>query len=294
MKTLISLITLLLTAHLSIGQFFDESLAVDKNNQVPVAIDGFETSISINSNIRNNRLVLGGIEELKEYKKRKLNFKLKSIDSLALKNGDIQKVFQFEVAEISFGSVLLKDFPVEFEYVINQKKGKSKLVSNHPVEVGLGYLRLFSNAKIDGGTLKLEDIQCEFSKDPSGCNPVNNSSPVASQPVVMPNNSQNVTVRIVPCSLTTDVTQIKSQVRNLFASSNVTIEEETNVPPPAKALNRVSDGVTIRYFADDDKDLAKDYLGKLQQQLSGFTVNDENMVPYFNNPIPSYFEIWIK
>lgn len=293
MKSLISLISLLLTAHLGFGQFFDDSLAVDQKNQVPVAIDGFQTAISINSNIRNNRLVLGGIDELKGYKKRKLNFKLESVDSLALKNGNIQKIYQFKVAEIAFGNVLLKNFPVEFEYVINQKNGKSKLVSSHPVEVGLGYLRLFSNAQIKGNILKLEDIQCEYSNDPAGCNPVNSSSPVVSQPVI-PNTTQNITVRIVPCSLTTDVTQIKSQVRTLFASANVTIEEETNVPPPAKALNRVSDGVTLRYFANDDKDLAKDYLVKLKQQLNGFTVNDENMVPYFNNPIPAYFEIWIK
>lgn len=303
MKTLVSLFTLLFTAQLSFGQFFDDSLKMDQKKQVPIVVDGFQTNIAVNDNIRNNRLVLGGIEELKAYKAKKLNFQFESLDSLILQNGDVQKIYQFKVAEISFGNVLLRNFPVEFEYVVAKKKGgKSKLVSSHPTEVGLGYLRLFSNAQINGNMLKLEDIQCEYSSDPANCNPVNNGSPVARQPTTVPQPvaspvtgaSQNVTVRIVPCSLTTDVTQIKSQVRTLFASANVTIEEETNVPPPAKALNRVSDGVTLRYFANDDETLAKNYLGQLQQQLTGFTVSDENMVPYFKNPIPSYFEIWIK
>ena len=307
MKTLISLFTLLLTAQLSFAQSFDDSLKMDQKNQVSIVVDGFQTNVTVNNNIRNNRLVLGGIEEMKEYKKRKLNFQFESMDTLVLQNGNIQKIYQFKVAEIAFGNVLLRNFPVEFEYVIATKGGRSKLVSSHPTEVGLGYLRLFSNAQINGNILKLEDIQCEYSMNPVACNPTNNGNPVgnplASQPAVVPPTTtatpvsatnQNVTVRIVPCSLTTDVTQIKSQVRMLLAAANVTIEEETNVPPPAKALNRVSDGVTLRYFANDDEALAKNYLGQLQQQLTGFTISEENMVPYFKNPIPSYFEIWIK
>ncbi|MGB3466011.1 MAG: hypothetical protein WBA74_12105 [Cyclobacteriaceae bacterium] len=306
MKSLLTLCTLLLTAQLSYGQFFEDSLRIDKNKNIPVAIDGFATTFQVDPNIRNSRLVLGGIEELKEYKSRKLNFQLLGVDSVVEQNGHIRKVYQFKVAKITLGEVVLQDFTVDFEYVISRKNKKSKLISSRTPTIGMGYLRLFSNAQIAGNMLRLEDIKCEYHRDPAGCNPVSSTPPVVQskpKPVIVqqPPNVVNppaanvaLTVRIVPCSLTTDVTQIKSQVRNLFAGANITIEEEMNVPPPAKALARVSDGITLRYFANDDKALAKNYATKLENQLSGFTVNEENMVPYFNNPIPSYFEVWIK
>lgn len=318
MKLLISLITLMLTAQLSYGQFFEDSIAIDKDKKIPIKIDSYQTSFLVNPDIRNNRLVLGGLDELKVYKQKKLAFTLLGMDSTVMPNGDIKKVYQFKVAEIILSDVRLKNFPVDFEYVISRKNKKTKLVSSMKPEVGLGYLRLFSNAKIQGNLLKLEDIKCEFNADPAGCNPVTTRPPVAnsrnntgntqtsgnqsgntSQPQVTPGPqavSQNtkVTVRIVPCSLTTDVTQIKSQVRNLFAGANITIEEEMNVPPPAKALARVSDGITLRYFATDDKVLAQNYTDKLKTQISGFNISEENMVPYFKNQIPSYFEVWIK
>jgi len=296
MKILISILSLMLAAHAGVAQFFDDSITMDQKGRVPVAIDGFETTVKVDQDIRNNRFVLGGITELKQYKRKKLNFQLENVDSISLSNGNVRKVYHFKVAEITISNVLLTNYPVEFEYEISQKNGKSRLVSNHPVQVGVGYLRLFSNAQVAGNMLKLEDIMCDFNVDPVSCDPSIGSSSATSSPVAatpIPQNT-NVTVRIVPCSLTTDVTQLKSQVKNILSAYNITIEEETNVPPPDKALNRISDGLTLRYFADGDKVLAGDYLDKLKQEFTGFSVRDENMVPYFNSPIPSYFEIWIK
>ncbi|MEL7144816.1 MAG: hypothetical protein AAFO69_00505 [Bacteroidota bacterium] len=309
MKYISAILILLLTAQSGMAQFFDDEVVIDKNGKVPISVDGFMTAVSLRQDSRNNRFVLGGVAELKKFKQQKLNFTLDRIDTVALQNGDVRKTYHFKVAEIKMGQVKLQNYPVEFEYVMRNKKGKSSLVSSHPAEIGLGYLRLFSNAQVDGSTLRLEDIMCDFHEDPQKCdpslyanntgnnsknNPKTNNGSVSSPIVQAPLNGANVTVRIVPCSLTSDVTQVKSQVRNILSNLNVTIEEETNVPPPAKALNRISDGMTLRYFAKQDEQLAEDYLAKLKNEFSGIIIRDENMVPYFDNPIPAYFEIWIK
>lgn len=305
MKYIGTLFILFFAVHTSSAQFFDDEVIIDKNGKIPVMVDGFMTAVSLREDSRNNRFLLGGVAELKQFKQKKLNFTLDRLDTLALQNGDIRKTYRFKVSEIKIGDVLLKDYLVEFEYVMRTANGKSSLVSSHPAEIGLGYLRLFSNAQVDASTLRLEDIMCDFHVNPGSCDPSlasqtpppsgstnnQNNSNAANQ---NPPNRANVTVRIVPCSLTTDVTQVKSQVKNILSTLNVTIEEETNVPPPQKALNRISDGLTLRYFDDNDEMLAEDYMDKLKNEFSGLIVRDENMVPYFDNPIPSYFEIWIK
>ena len=320
MKYISAIFILLLTAQSGMAQFFDDEVIIDKNGKIPVSVDGYMTAVSLRQDSRNNRFILGGVAELKKFKQQKLNFTLDRIDTLALQNGDVRKTYHFKVSKIQMGQVLVQNYPVEFEYVMRNKKGKSSLVSSHPPEIGLGYLRLFSNAQVDGSTLRLEDIMCEFHEDPQSCDPSlassrntnnsagnnrnsnrnsnsnsntnNGSTTTTTTPIAQ--NPANVTVRIVPCSLTSDVTQVKSQVRNILSGLNVTIEEETNVPPPAKALNRISDGVTLRYFDKNDKTLAGDYLARLKNEFNGIVIRDENMVPYFDNPIPAYFEIWIK
>ena len=304
MKYISTILILLLAAQSSMAQFFDDEVLIDKNGKIPVAVDGFMTAVSLQQDSRNNRFVLGGVAELKKFKQQKLNFTLDRIDTLSLQNGDLRKTYHFKVSKIKIGQVLIQNYPVEFEYVVRNKNGKSSLVSSHPPEIGLGYLRLFSNAQIDGTTLRLEDIMCEFHENPQSCDPSlysnnsgnnsGNSGTVNTPAVQAPQTNANITVRIVPCSLTSDVTQVKSQVRNILSSLNITIEEETKVPPPAKALNRVSDGLTLRYFDKKDEPLAEDYVARLKNEFTGIIIRDENMVPYFDNPIPAYFEIWIK
>lgn len=103
-------------------------------------------------------------------------------------------------------------------------------------------------------------------------------------------------IRFVPCS-----DQIIPQVPELSQAldSTLTISTksvETNVPPPANAVNRVDNGITIRYFDIDTKDIAEFIRSELKQQdaYQNIPITVENMLPYMSNEIKSYIEIWLK
>jgi hypothetical protein len=103
-------------------------------------------------------------------------------------------------------------------------------------------------------------------------------------------------IRFIPCS-----DQIIPQVPELSQAldSTLTISTksvETNVPPPANAVNRVDNGITIRYFDVDTKDIAEFIRSELKQQdaYQNIPITVENMLPYMPKEIKSYIEIWLK
>jgi hypothetical protein len=75
-----------------------------------------------------------------------------------------------------------------------------------------------------------------------------------------------------------------------------TFSEEQN-PVPINAANRLKDGITTRYF--DNNDYQKAVLIKKiisdSSELKTFAIFIENMLPAFGNKvIPSYIKIWLK
>lgn len=104
-------------------------------------------------------------------------------------------------------------------------------------------------------------------------------------------------IRIVPCevSLMADAAVLNANLKTNNLAPKIT--QETNVPPPPKALDNVRAGVTVRYFDNNDFVNAQNIKQLLETTygLNAGMVNLENMLPYFSfNAMPGYIEIWLK
>ncbi len=99
-------------------------------------------------------------------------------------------------------------------------------------------------------------------------------------------------LRIIPCSndLTYMCNKIESHIKNSVSVN--TFSEETNVPPPQRAVDRVGSFITIRYFDSSTYSYALIIKNLLMNQWND--VHIEDMRPYYSTPIPDYIEIWIK
>ena len=99
-------------------------------------------------------------------------------------------------------------------------------------------------------------------------------------------------LRIIPCS--NDLTYMGDKIEPLL-KNNITVNkfsEETNIPPPLRAVDRVKGFITIRYFDPSTYNHALEIQSILMNQWNN--VHIEDMRPYYNATIPDYIEIWIK
>ncbi|MDC7996659.1 retropepsin-like aspartic protease family protein [Gilvibacter sediminis] len=71
------------------------------------------------------------------------------------------------------------------------------------------------------------------------------------------------------------------------------IEIEDDLPP-ANAVSNLSNVITIRYFDERDLTKARLFQQKIAAKYHPSQISLQNMAPYFNQPIPDYFEIWIN
>lgn len=102
-------------------------------------------------------------------------------------------------------------------------------------------------------------------------------------------------VRFIPCSQaqTSESAIMANLIRAVVKVDDFT--EEANVPPPAKAVDKLNPGVTVRYFDNEDYDRAAAIVAKLEASGRYQAVALENMLAFFNyQPISGYLEIWVK
>ena len=106
-------------------------------------------------------------------------------------------------------------------------------------------------------------------------------------------------LRIIPCSKAKAVEVAEIEQIATTAISPQSVTQEANVPPPKKAVDRVDQGITIRYFDPAAMDAAL----KLQKQLQahyqgGVVVRLEDMRPFYASPMKAdlinYLEVWLK
>jgi hypothetical protein len=118
------------------------------------------------------------------------------------------------------------------------------------------------------------------------------STQIASNPVIDE-------IRLIPC----DILNISnaSIIRNILISSTLRVNsfsQEVNVPPPYKAVSKLREGITIRYFDNSDFRKAEEVKALIQSSTlvsASVPINTENMLPFYNyKPIPSRIEIWLK
>lgn len=124
----------------------------------------------------------------------------------------------------------------------------------------------------------------------------NNSQLIIDQSTVNKYKNTCEELRFIPCNVNSIssceklINDIKSDPKWTFKK----LTKETNVPPPTNALKNISNPVTIRYFDNDDFNMAL----KLKTELlnKGYSIiKIQNMLPFYGyKPISGYFEIWIK
>lgn len=117
------------------------------------------------------------------------------------------------------------------------------------------------------------------------------------QSLTNPNISEWREIRFVPCndSISTYlIPKIETYFKANFKANSFT--KETNLPIPKRAVDRLSPGITIRYFDNKDSLRANEIFNKLlSNPINNNNVILENMVTsMFNQPIPNYIEIWVK
>lgn len=116
--------------------------------------------------------------------------------------------------------------------------------------------------------------------------------------VIASDNDLNINeVRFVPCTQSQQhfIGGLKKIINKSITVKKYT--EETDLPVRSKAVNSISEGITIRYFNNDDYHIAL-AIQELLETDANYKNTDimiENMLPFFNyKSIPSYIEIWIK
>jgi aspartyl protease family protein len=101
------------------------------------------------------------------------------------------------------------------------------------------------------------------------------------------------TLKLIPCT-TTDREISKKIIADFKTSKDELQINEINVEqntPPQKAIDRLKNQITIRYF--DKNDIQKATRLKTKLISLNYLVTLENMQPYYKKPIPDYIEIWI-
>lgn len=100
-------------------------------------------------------------------------------------------------------------------------------------------------------------------------------------------------VRLISAN-NTSVLNIKSELLNIDSVKVKIITEETN-PIPQKAIDNLSNQVTIRFFHPSDEEKAgtlKQIVAKLGYSVESIAI--ENMLPKMSKTYPNYIEIWTK
>lgn len=197
-------------------------------------------------------------------------------------NGSRQEVYLVNARELSIGGHVLYDVAMAV-----------MPTEDAPLLVGQNVFKQFGQVSID---YQKEEIL--LSKG-SGSGSTASSNPAAAPSRVF----RAAELRIIPCSKQkeAEVEPLKAMILRDARFDIDHISIETNVPPPAAAIQRIDYNYTVRYFASDTKAIAEalrsfvelDYCP--QHRISNTNQGTEDMRPSYNNrEIPDYVEIWLR
>lgn len=104
-------------------------------------------------------------------------------------------------------------------------------------------------------------------------------------------------LRLVACNNASRF-QVQSISQNTFTPGpNVVLVNSIDIEPdlpPQRAVDRLVNRITIRYFSEQDIEKARLLEDKISKKYKRQYISLQDMTPYFNKPIPDYFEIWIN
>ncbi|MCU7551417.1 hypothetical protein OCK74_20005 [Chitinophagaceae bacterium LB-8] len=155
---------------------------------------------------------------------------------------------------------------------------------------GMTTLSVFAQ-KITKPVTQLDVPKDNKKKDPVKKKPQGTTSPKGSPAVAQLNE-----IKVIPCA--GDLVERAQIIRNIISSSPAfkvkSFTEESN-PVPQRAVDRLPNKITIRYFHPKNEANAKGLKTLLVAQ--GFDSNAldiENMMQAIGGTIPNYIEIWTK
>ncbi len=160
---------------------------------------------------------------------------------------------------------------------------------NAPALIGQSFLNHFGTITIDNTAKKILLQTASFVASNSNgnqSNPTNNTT-------ITTNSSVSLSeIRLVFCNSSAFSKKIK--LKTILQSKSNTTSDDPSIPP-SKAVQKISNGMTIRYFDTADAQIAAELKKLLEQNFAGMSIQIENMLPAFNNnSIPKYIEIWIR
>ncbi len=172
-----------------------------------------------------------------------------------LADGTLKEAQAINLKKVSLGDFVLTDVEA---LVISE--------DNAPLLIGQNVLTRFSTVSFDN---------------------INNSMSI-SHPLISE-------LKLIPCD-----EKALSGVKTLYSlmSSSATLKceyvySETRIPTNTNVLNKLKHKLTIRYFMDVDANNANAIKRALLQ--NGFDdIIIEDMTPFYDEPMPCYFEIWIN
>lgn len=126
----------------------------------------------------------------------------------------------------------------------------------------------------------------------------NHNNEIIIRSISQNNNGVNLNnLKLIPCSFNSvlQVESINRRIKKYKPISISNIIEEKNVPPPPNVVNKIHNRIVIRFFDNNDRNKVSaiyDFLISEGYKDSDITI--ENMLRYYNNPIPNYIEVWVK
>ena len=290
MKTITVLLACVLCYFSGICQTFTDTLNIN-NNQVRLELTNTKVEFQLMPSY--DSLVLTG-KQLKEIRDQKIKIRNFKADTIPLSNGKKKVIFKFTIKQLKINCLEIKNAPAFCIFTIPKYSPKEKprlgiqYFSEH-IRSPIGMSQ--PSARIVNTQLLIENIPTTYRV--SSCS----TSPPATS--TQSNLNQLKEIKLIACSTDPSVLQKKSTIREYLETdlslSNIT--EETNIPPPQKAVDRIKNGITIRYFDKATQVHSHDLENQLKtiSQVQGDTFTIENMLTSYNySPIANYLEIWIK
>ncbi len=267
--------------------------------QLPLKINGFNFTAKIdqNSNTVELRLSLNELRELKKNKAKITNLK-GDTTLLRGKNKHIKLTFNVDILHFS-KCIVFANAPVRIDFYTDS-------ATIQKPEITLKLLKKITNVDLTTKSVKFIAVEPPFLKkscftnlpNPSNSSGSSNSSTQQSPIIAVPSFSinqaiQSSLIRFVPCSLDASIQQKKSDLQQKLRASNCNqVEEETNVPPRQKAVAKINNGFTIRFFDTNDAASATDMETFIKANYPNDKVTVEDMSSILH--LPKRLEIWIK
>jgi hypothetical protein len=280
MKTISIISALILITYISTAQVDRVLVYGSPNNQ---SVDLFVSSVElpkVRLDEKSNKLILTP----REMSRIAGHCNKVSQDTTNGTNGQKIVTEEYEL-ELVVGSTTLSKVVAEVSYEFPVIKFGTEPVFGLKIlnDLGLTYT-------LSGNSLTLEKPTTTWSVSTSSLCPN-----AKDKGVWYSTSTHHAEIKLIACSVDPKILEARDAVQKgieEYGGSKLSIEAK--VPPPQKAVDRVAEGVTVRFFDAANEQEASILREFLAAMCNAIDVSVEDMRPYYPNGIADYMEVWIK